>query len=64
MTTMSNVISNEGESDRILQNDELGCVVGGAYSPKGCIPDSILLPGEMPLSPTLIRDLFAKHTIG
>ena len=64
MTTMSNVISNDGESDRILQNDELDCAVGGAYSPKGCFPDLILLPGETPVSPTLIRDLFQKYTIG
>ena len=53
-----------GRSDTILQDDELDCVVGGAYSEKGCIPDSILLPGEMPISPTRIRDLFEKHTIG
>jgi len=61
---MSNSISNEGENVRVLQNEELNLVVGGAYSPEGCIPGLILLPGATPFPPTQTRDPFQKYTIG
>jgi hypothetical protein len=58
------MISNEGESVRVLQNEELDIVVGGAFSPEGCLPNFILLPGEPPFPATPTRDLFQKYTIG